>query len=152
MATAIPAALAGLLEQIRDAVDPDLVSVHDGKPEGDVLPDWIAIGYDPTEGATAVEFAREWAGLGAEQIDEAFTIACVIRSGSGDDDHAAQRTAAIDLLDLVTAAVAADKTLGGAVRVAAVLGNGSIVQAETQAGAAAGVRFVVGCEATISQT
>jgi hypothetical protein len=59
--------------------------------------------------------------------------------------------AAFALLDLVSAAVAADPTLGGAVRVAAVFGNGSLAQAGTGSGAAAGIRFGVACQVRINQ-
>lgn len=155
MATAIPAALAGLLAQIRSAVDLTAVSVHDGKPEGDILPDWIAVGYNPTEGASAVDFAREWGGIGAQRVNEAFAIHCTLRCGGGDADDESEldyRTRAFDLLDLVIAAVAADYTLGASVREAAVLGTGALEVADTSKGAVAGLRFRVECEATINQS
>jgi hypothetical protein len=84
-------------------------------------------------------------------MEEDFTILCSLRSGSGDESLSARRTAAFALLDVVSAAVAADPTLGGAVRVAAVYGGGSLAQAETSSGAAAGIKFGVACQNRIDQ-
>lgn len=149
MSTAIPAAIARLVS-IVDAATPNTVTVHDGEPVTAETPDWIAIGYDPSS-ETAVEFNREWGAIGQRRMEEDFTILCSLRSGSGDEQISTRREAAFDLLDVVSAAVAADPTLGGAVRVAAVFGNGSLAQAGTGSGAAAGIRFGVACQNRIDQ-
>jgi hypothetical protein len=150
MASSIPAAITGLLAAVSAAVDPATVSVHDGKPTGEVLGSYIAIGYDPASD-TAVEFDREWAGLGAQRADEDFDILCTLVNRSGDEVISARRAGAFALLDTLTAAIATDYTLGGAVREAAVLGSGSLTQAETQKGDAAGLRFRVNCKTRINQ-
>lgn len=138
------------LVTIVDAATADTVTVHDGKPVTAETPDWIAIGYDPSS-EEAVEFERSWAQLGQQRQEEDYSILCTLRSGSGDQALAARRLAAFALLDIVSAAVAADPTLGGAVRVAAVFGAGSLNQAETGTGAAAGIKFRVACETRIAQ-
>src|SRR5205085_2816910 len=135
---------------IVDAATADTVTVHDGEPTSAETPDWVAIGYDPGS-ELAVDFDREWAALGAQRAEENYSILCSLRSGSGDEALAARRTAAIGLLDTITTTVAADPTLGGAVRLAAVYGQGSLSQAETATGAAVGIRFRVACEVTINQ-
>lgn len=149
MSTSIPAAIARLVT-IVDAATDDTVTVHDGEPETAETPDWIAIGYDPGS-ELAVEFQREWGSLGQQRMEEDYSILCSLRSGSGDEDITARRVSAFALLDIVSAAVAADPTLGGAVRVAAVFGPGSLAQAGTKSGAAAGIRFRVACQVRINQ-
>lgn len=149
MSSSIPAALAQLVS-IVDAATADTVTVHDGEPVTAETPDWVAIGYDPSS-ETAVDFDREWGAIGQQRIEEDYSILCSLRSGSGDEGITARRAAAFALLDVVSAAVAADPTLGGAVRVAAVYGSGSLSQAETGTGAAAGIRFRVACQVRINQ-
>lgn len=149
MSSSIPAAMARLVS-IVDTATAASVTVHDGEPISAETPDWIAIGYDPSS-ETAVEFDRDWGALGQQRIEEDYSILCSLRSGSGDEGITARRTAAFALLDIVSAAVAADPTLGGAVRVAAVYGQGSLSQAETGSGAAAGIRFRVACQVRINQ-
>lgn len=149
MTSAIPAAMARLVAII-DAATADTVGVHDGKPINAETPDWIAVGYDPTS-ETAVDFNRDWAAIGAQRQEEDFDILCSLRSGSGDEQISLRRAAAFALLDIVSAAVAMDPTLGGAVRLAAVFGSGSLTQAETGTGGAAGIRFRVACQVRINQ-
>jgi hypothetical protein len=150
VSTAIPAAITALISTIQAASGLTGVTVHDGKPETAETPDWIAVGYDP-QAETAVDFDREWAALGQQRMEEEFAIYCTLRSGSGDEVMSTRRARAFALLDIVSAAVAANPTLSGAVRVAAVHGQGSLLQAETGSGAAAGLRFRVDCQARISQ-
>lgn len=149
MSSSIPAAVARLVS-IFDAATPDTTTVHDGKPETADTADWIAVGYDPSS-ETAVDFDRAWAGIGAQRQEEDFSVLCCLRSGTGDLDISSRRNAAFSMLDALSAAVAADPTLGGAVRLAAVFGQGSLAQAETGTGAAAGITFRVACETRINQ-
>jgi hypothetical protein len=148
MSSTIPAAISALVTVIDTALGPS-VQVHDGKPVSAETPDWVAVAYDPTA-ETAVEFDREWAQIGAQRLEEHYSILCTLRSGSGDERLVDRRAAAFTLLDAVTAAIAADYSLGGVVRTAAVLGSGQLDQAENRSGAAAGIRFRVQVEARIN--
>lgn len=148
MSSTVPAAISALITILDNALGSD-VQVHDGKPETAETPDWVAVAYDPTS-ETAVEFDREWASIGAQRLEEHYDVLCTLRSGSGDEEIIDRRARAFALLDAVTAAIAEDYSLGGVVRVAAVLGPGSLDQSENRSGAAAGIRFRVKVEARIN--
>lgn len=145
MTSAVPAAVTGLLALLTAALDCD---VHDGPPVTAATPDYVCVGFDPA-GGDAVEFTREWVSLGAQRREEEFDVVCVAGTSSGDLSMSARRTRVFDLLDTIEAAVQADLTLGAAVRVAHVLGSGSLLQDQDEQGATAMVRFRVRCTARI---
>jgi hypothetical protein len=145
VASAIPGAVNGLLTLLTAALDCD---VHDGPPVTAATPDYVCVGFDPT-GDEAVEFDREWASLGAQRREERFDVLCVAGTSSGDLSMLDRRTRVFGLLAAVETAVAADLTLGGAVRDAQVLGSGSLLQEQDEQGATAMVRFRVTCTSRI---
>lgn len=147
MASAVPGAIAALLQLLQAALDCD---VHDGPPVTGATLDYVCVGHDPSGGPDAVEFDREWAALGAQRREERFDILCVAGASSGDLAMLDRRVRVFALLDAVEAAIRTDFTLGGAVRIAQVLGSGSLLQEQDEFGSTAALRFRVTCHARIS--
>jgi hypothetical protein len=144
VSSAIPGALSALVA----ALQPIGVQVFDGPPLLSEPRDYICVGFDPN-GDEAVDFDRDWSQLGARRQEERFDVLCSLATWSGDEDMTARRARAFDLFDAVCAAVAADFTLANTVRIASVLGTGSLVQVQDEFGASAGLRFRVTCQARI---
>jgi hypothetical protein len=92
----VPTVLAGLVTQLRAAVDP--LTVFDG-PEitGDVPPVAVIVGYngDPDSEFRAVEnWVQPWApGLGGGRKEEAFDVLGCVVAFSGDTTIGDKRTA-----------------------------------------------------------
>jgi hypothetical protein len=157
MASSIPATLDALLALWRAAlpsvmfVDVLTLSGDDGRTAADNIARRVIVGGDP-ENAADLDFDREWAGLGALRMDESYDIPCHLECVSGDEDATALRDAAIDLFDSLSAALAADNTLGGLVQQgAAVLGRGSMRSEQRETGASVQIRFQVHCETRVNQ-
>jgi hypothetical protein len=150
MATStIPAAIAGLLATLRAAPGLAGVVVHDGPPVTAETPDWVAVGYDPTDPLTSVDASQVPASLGNRGREESYDILCSLASRSGDEDMAPRRARAMEMFAAVEAAVRADVTLGGAVRTAQIASY-SLTQEQTRQGASAGVSFRIACSARLS--
>lgn len=157
MPTAIPATMTALVTLWDTATGPETdvrslltLSGDVGEPNDNI---WrrVNVGVIP-ESDDSISFAREWASIGNLAVAEEFDIPCYLECVSGDEDLGALVTAAFDLLDDLSAALATDNTLGGLVKLgAAVLGNGQLVPAEAESGAAVGIRFAVHCETRITQ-
>lgn len=145
----IPAAIAGLIATLKAAPGLAGVVVHDGPPTTAETPDWVAVGYDPTDPLTSVDASQVPASLGNRAREESYEIACSLAAWSGDEDMAARRVRALDLFAAVEAAVRTDITLGGAVRTAQVASY-LLTQEQTQQGASAGVRFRIACSARLT--
>ena len=150
MASAIPTAVTNLLTILRARDGLKSVAVHDGPPTRDTgTRDYICIAHNPD--SNTFEFDRQWAGAGvAERQDEAFSIACAIVVWSGSTKMSVRRARAFEILGEVEDALAEHRTLDGAVRIAAVLGEGSLRQLQGPKGAVVDLRFGVGCEARIT--
>jgi hypothetical protein len=82
-------------------------------------------------------------------LDETFNVPCYLECVSGDEDLTALREAAFDLLDALSAALAADTTHLG-LESAGVLDNGELSLRETEQGGAVGITFLVACESIIT--
>lgn len=160
MSSSIPTALDRLLALWIAAhptvmfIDAVTLSGDEGLTPADNIARRVIVGGGPeTEGAPEILFDREWAGLGAQRMDESFDIPCHLECASGDEDATALRDAAFDLLDDLTASLAADPTLGGLIDLgAAVFGRGSLTPVQRSKGASVAIRFLVHCETRINQT
>ncbi|MFD7709473.1 hypothetical protein [Streptomyces sp. NPDC059786] len=155
MATsAVPGAMAALLEILRAADGLTGVDVIDGPPVDDVATsDFLAVGWSGSD-EQGVESAQDFNAAGARTRDEDFTIGCVIDVWSGDDAFATVRGRAFDLLGVVEEAIRATgpnpeaPTLNGAV-LWAHLTRASLRQSFTDQGARVALGFTVSCHARI---
>lgn len=145
MTSAIPAAVSALVEVIAAAVE--AVDVFDGPPVAADYPDWIGVAYDPS-GGEVITADRTWSQLGAQRFEETFDIVCTLGCDSGDLDGMTQRARAYALLDTVSAAIADDYTLGGAVRVAHVSDHALVTEVDDQ-GLSESLRFTVNVQSRI---
>lgn len=130
-----------------DATDP-LVSVHDGPPARAETADWVAIGFQPgTADSVVIEY--DWKALGQSAREERYDILCSLMSASGDEAMSTRRGRALAMRDAVAAALSADYTLGGVVRLAA-MSTATLLQEQTTKGALAGYTFTVSVQARIT--
>jgi hypothetical protein len=116
--TAIPQVLDALVAALRLALP--AVDVFDGPQSGAVGGEGIAVGTSRED--NSVEFTWPAADLAGGDAEHA-TIACLVWSGSGDSTYQAARQRVAVLLDAVAAALAANRTLGGAVSSAWITGG-----------------------------
>lgn len=150
MATSIPGAIANLVTALKAAPTLAAVTIYDGPPvKATGRKDYICVGYTPD--TDTIAFQRSWAAIGARRQEEDYEIPCSALVWSGGTNMTVRRNLAFDLLDAVAAVLAADPTLGGVLRLAAINGPGSLGQTQTSAGAAADLRFVVECQTRINQ-
>jgi hypothetical protein len=157
MPSAIPATLTALVALWDGATGPEVdvrglltLSGDVGSPTDNI---WrrVSVGELPETG-DSLDFNREWANVGNRRVIEAFDIPCYIECLSGDEDLMPLAAAAFDLFDDLSAALAADNTLGGLVmQGAAILGRGSLSPREVEKGASIGLTFTVHCETRINQ-
>ena len=104
----VPDAIDGLVE-ILGATG---VQVVDGPPTANVRGDVIAVGIGLQE-SPDVAAETTVAGLVAQR--ETFTVSCLARSWSGNNDISTQRRRTYALVDQARAVIGADQTLGGRV-------------------------------------
>lgn len=154
MATsAVPAAVAALLDILRAAPALDEVRIVDGPESTNATErDVILVGWQPGAEA-AVGLVQAFASAGARRRDEEFEIACYAESRAGDKDMALRRARVFEMFGAVETALRASDaapeapTLNGTVLWAHLTaGNLQQVQAE---GAVAGLAFTVSCHARI---
>lgn len=134
----VPAVIDALVARWRGAAELGGVQVLDGPeakwPEGDL----IAVGLSPEDLTTPAQ--RVPAGLVA--TSDSADITCLARSWTGDTLIKPRRDRAYQLLDIATALVEADRTLGGACSHAEVTGS-LYVPAQTNRGVLTDVVFTV---------
>ncbi|MGW7435710.1 hypothetical protein [Streptomyces sp. NPDC054849] len=154
MATsAVPAAVAELLDILRAAPGLAGVTVVDGPPTVNLTStDLLFVGFQP--GAEiAVSLSQEFASAGARDRDENFDLLCYIESRSGGVDMGARRTRAFEILAEVENALRATDaapeapTLNGTV-LWAHLAAGDLVQIQSD-GVLAAIPLTVRCRARI---
>lgn len=119
------------------------VEVVDGQPTSAELndPDVLLVGFSPSR--TAVEVEQTRSDLGGTRRAETLSIACLASSWRGETDMSAVRAKAVEIVDAVRAALAANRSLDGAVR-RAELGFGmSLDQAQTADGATSALDFTI---------
>ncbi|MFE2941038.1 hypothetical protein ACFXKG_18535 [Streptomyces sp. NPDC059255] len=152
--SAVPAAIAALLDICRNAPGLDGVTVVDGPPTVDMSDaDLVAVGWAPG-GDGGAELVQDFAYAGARSRDEDFSVTFWVESWSGDDDIAARRARAFELLAAIETAIRATgpnpeaPTLGGAV-LWAHLTRAQLQQIATDQGARVGITGTVTCRARI---
>lgn len=142
-ASTVPAVLDVLVAGFTSALPG--VQVVDGQPittDGDV----VCVGFSGLAGEPAVESTRTREQLAVEPERESYDITCLASSWDGGTDARVVRDRAYELLDAVASWVAADRTLGGLV-LSTRLSAESLIQEQTDQGAAATVRFTVHVDA-----
>lgn len=124
---------------------PDLagVVVRDGPAVADDTPmELLSVGYTGVEGEPDIDSQALYEGMGAAPDREACQIKCALGVLDGSTDAAVPRTRAYQLLRAVTAAIGADRTLGGVVMRAGVT-SAALTQSQTNQGAQALIVFTV---------
>ncbi|MFJ3663157.1 hypothetical protein ACIPPM_22130 [Streptomyces sp. NPDC090119] len=152
--SAVPGAMAALLQILTDTDSLTGVDVIDGPPVDDIATrDFLAVGWSGGEDE-AVTIVQDFNAAGARTRDEDFTIACVLDVWSGDDTVAVVRARAFALLAVVETALRASdpnpeaSTLNSTV-LWAHLTRASLRQYFTDQGVRAALGFAVSCHARI---
>ncbi len=139
--SATPSALAGLLAALQDSGSLISTTVFDGpQPTGASGYEAVTVGYTDEVTPNSVEGTLTDEGLVVSPLRERYTIQCAIWVLNGAANITAARMRAYDLLAIVGAILAADRTLGGTVplaRLAAV----TLTQMQTGSGAVAQLVF-----------
>lgn len=145
----LPAAIDALVAVLKAAPSMAGVGLKDGpRVEADWTDAVITVGYrDEENNGTSAEAQLANEGLGVQPDREHFDILCAASALNGDAEQVATvRRRAYELLSIVGGVLAADKTLGGVV-MSASIGEHTLRQDQTSAGAAATVLFTVSCDA-----
>lgn len=146
-ASTVPDAIDGLLAALRGSAALDGVAVFDGPVvSGSTAMEVITVGYTGGEDEDSVDATEAIAGLSVQQSRERYVVRCAASVRNGSADMTAARTRAYELLGYIGHALAADKTLGGAV-MKATLGAHVLRQAQDSRGAVATVVFEVAVDA-----
>jgi hypothetical protein len=143
----VPAALEALIAATQAAL-PD-VQVHDGQPVGDLADDLVVIGWSAERPSVSVDLSRESAGVDDR---EAYDIACLLSSFSGETVTKPVRDRVFALYDTLVAELRRDQSLGETVmRARPRVVDFDQVQIdggeESASGASATITFVVTCDA-----
>lgn len=155
--SSVPRAITGLLAVLAAAPALEGVPVLDGpKVTESKAAEIIAVGFTgermsrtgayPETTGPAAEATSVLEGLAVSPERETAEIRCMIAVLDGSRDITAARGRAYDLLAACGQAIAANKTLGGAVMAAWVSGH-TLDQDQTQKGAVVTVLFSVGTDA-----
>ncbi|MEV6737879.1 hypothetical protein AB0N14_13490 [Streptomyces sp. NPDC051104] len=145
-ASKVPAAIDGLVAAFTDWPGLAGVTVRDGPSTSQAtLMEVVSVGYTGGEEEIDAESALVGEGLGGSPDREQLTIRCAAAVLRGGDDIVGARARAFQLLSEAGAAIAANRTLGGAVMRARVASH-SLSQSLTQQGAQVIVMFEVSCD------
>lgn len=156
MATsAVPAAIAALVQILTEAPGLAGVAVIDGPPTADMSDeDLVAVGWSVGDDQGSAESTQDFAYAGARTRDEEFNISGWIESWSGEEDFGERRRRAYELLAVLedalraTAAQPEAPTLLGTVQWAH-LTRHRLQQQFTDSGARVGIAWTVSCQARI---
>lgn len=146
--SAVPDALENLASILRGAPGLSGIPVLFGPERGPSYPESVAVGFsgDPDD-VTAVENEQAPEGMRVGTARERFSIRCsviVSRGPTGDVPGAVRR--AYEIFAGIGAALADNKTLGGAVMTAAIAGS-TLGMAQADRGLATVLLFSVDCDA-----
>ncbi|MEU3836505.1 hypothetical protein ACFCXC_18370 [Streptomyces microflavus] len=153
--TAVPRALAALLQILQE--DPGLTTatVIDGPPVQDLsASDLVVVGWTPVGDEPVAESSQDFAYAGARTRTEDFTLSGWAESWSGEQDFATRRARAYELLAVIetalraTAAQPEAPTLLGTVQWAHLTGH-RLQQLLTDQGARVGIAWTVSCHARL---
>ncbi|MFF7966758.1 hypothetical protein ACFZC3_15500 [Streptomyces sp. NPDC007903] len=143
----LPAAIDGLVRVFTEAPGLDGVTVRDGASVSQArITEVISVGYTGAEDERDAEAVLAREGLGGIRDRETLTIRCVAAVLLGTTDLPAARRRAYELLAAAASALAADRTLGGAVMTAWISAH-SLSQSQIDQGAQAVILFTVTCDA-----
>lgn len=119
------------------------VEVVDGQPTSQQLnnPDVLLVGFSPSR--VAVEVTQDRPDLRGDRRGETLSIVCLASAWRGETAMSPVRQKAVDIVEAVRVALAADTKLGGAVRRAELGFDMSLDQAQTADGATATVEFTL---------
>lgn len=156
MATsAVPAAITALVQILAEAPGLAGVTVIDGPPAEDMsAEDLVIVGWASGDDQGSAESVQDFAYAGARTRDEEFTISGWLESWTGDEDTAARRDRAYELLAVLedalraTAAQPEAPTLLGTVQWAH-LTRHRLTQTFTDSGVRVGIAWTVSCQARI---
>ncbi|MGW4040470.1 hypothetical protein ACWEIM_30045 [Streptomyces sp. NPDC004778] len=156
MATsAVPNAIAALMQILAEAPALAGVTVIDGPPAADMsADDLVVVGWAVGDDGASAESAQDFAYAGARSRDEEITITGWCESWSGGDDFAERRRRAYELLAVVedslraSAAQPEAPTLLGTVQWAH-LTRHRLQQQATDSGTRVGISWTVTCQARI---
>jgi hypothetical protein len=146
----VPAVIDGLVALIRDTLP--AAAVLDGpQPYKGTKPLVVTVGDDgDSDNPRGGQSALEWAALGHYSRDETISIPSAIMARTGTAaGTAAVRQAVYDALAVIEAALVADPTIGGTVRVAWV-DSADLLYRQLQRGLAAVLVFTVHAEARLT--
>ncbi|MFG2589052.1 hypothetical protein [Streptomyces sp. NPDC048438] len=154
--TAVPAAITALVQILSAAPALAGVTVVDGPPTTDMSEaDFVAVGWNMGgDDQAAAESLQDFAYAGARARDEDFTISGWLESWTGDEDFAARRARAYELLAVLEGSLRATQaqpeapTLLGTV-LWAHLTRHRLQQQFTDSGARVGISWTVACRARI---
>lgn len=142
----LPAAIDGLVAVFKVAEGLTRVTVLDGvSVSQSAVNEVVSVGYTGNEDEQAAESSTVGEGLGGLADREAITIRCVVAVVLGGTDMAAARKRVYELFTAAGDAVAANRTLNGAVMRASI-GSHSLAQYQTDQGAQAVITFAVDCD------
>lgn len=143
----LPAAMDALVAVFNAAPELAGVTVRDGPSASQAtVREVISVGYTGTEGEADADSQLMTEGVGGASDREQFSIRCAAAALRGTTDLPAARQRAYELLTAAGAAIARDRTLGGAV-MRAMVASHSLTQVQTSDGAQAVVVFEVSCDA-----
>lgn len=153
----VPAALAGLVAAFKEAPGLEDAEVYDGPMvESSSSEAAVAVGFvgermaitgsypEPMGPVVSAQANLDDLNIGA--LAETYTVQSMAAVINGASDITAARAKAYELLAACGQAVAADKTLGGSVKLAR-MGGHTLSQDQTPRGAIATIVFQVECEA-----
>lgn len=143
----VPAAMNGLVVVFSTAEGLQGVTVRDGASVSQAsVSEVVSVGYTGVDGETDADAVLSAEGLGGDPDREQFTIRCAAAALLGKADVSAARERAYELFGAAAAAIAANRSLNGAV-MRAMVGSHSLTQTQTDQGAQAVVTFEVSCDA-----
>lgn len=146
-ASTAPAAVAGLVATLDALALDDTTSIADGPVlNGSGVTKSIHVTWVDEQAPEAITGQFTVEGYAVSPDREQYTINCAIRVLQGSGNAVQARTDAFDLLAQVGGAIAASKTLGGAVMMA-MLGAWTLTAAQGKRGAEIMLRFGVDCDA-----
>lgn len=141
----VPAALDALLQALALVLGPQEVQLVDGQPIR-TDPDVVCIGFNGQPETEMITITRRQADFAGRSDSESYDISCIASSWRGDIDPKQVRDRAFELVGMVAAELARDRTIGHAVARAQLTVSG-VAPVQTTKGAMCTVRFTIHVDA-----
>ena len=143
----LPAALDALVAAVQ-LVLPDPVQLLDGPPSTSTTPpDVVMIGFNGEPGTEAISVGRRRADRGGRSDRETYDITCLASSWRGDNDQRLVRDLAFGFVDVISAELRRDRTLGLDLITNSYLSVAGVAPVMDSKGAMCTVRFIVHMDA-----